>query len=109
MLSEGFQVHPTPWKAILTSLPVWGLFATQTGNNYCFWTLLTQIPSYMNYVMHFDIKSVSLMTFKLAGITTKLITEQFIVFFALFDFVAVEFCGRLYFRRHNQQTYLNSY
>ncbi|KAH1021984.1 hypothetical protein HUJ04_011460 [Dendroctonus ponderosae] len=54
--------HPTPWKAILSSGPVWALFITQTGNNYCFWTLLTQIPSYMHYVMDFNIKDNSILS-----------------------------------------------
>ena len=54
-----FQKHSTPWKSILTSVPVWALFAAQTGNNYCFWTLITQIPSYMSSVMNFNIKDVS--------------------------------------------------
>ncbi|KAL1509306.1 hypothetical protein ABEB36_004068 [Hypothenemus hampei] len=54
--------YKTPWKSIMTSLPVWALLVSQTGNNYCFWTLLTQIPTYMNYVMHFNIKSNSLLS-----------------------------------------------
>ncbi|XP_066253956.1 putative inorganic phosphate cotransporter [Euwallacea similis] len=54
--------YPIPWKAIFSSGPVWALFITQTGNNYCFWTLLTQIPSYMNYVMNFNIKENSILS-----------------------------------------------
>ncbi|KAF7287840.1 hypothetical protein GWI33_000193 [Rhynchophorus ferrugineus] len=52
----------TPWKGILSSFPVWALLLAQTGNNYCFWTLVTQIPTYMNYVMHFNIKKNSLLS-----------------------------------------------
>lgn len=55
-----FKKYPTPWKALVTSGPVWALFITQSGNNYCLWTLMTQIPTYMNYVMHFNIKDVSI-------------------------------------------------
>lgn len=47
----------TPWLKIITSVPVWALLAVQAGHNYSFWTLLTQIPTYMNYVMAFDMKS----------------------------------------------------
>ncbi|CAH1123595.1 unnamed protein product [Ceutorhynchus assimilis] len=54
--------HPTPWKAILTSSKVWALLLAMIGNNYTWWTLLTQIPSYMNSVMHFDIKNNSLLS-----------------------------------------------
>ncbi|ENN82740.1 hypothetical protein YQE_00893, partial [Dendroctonus ponderosae] len=49
--------NKVPWKKIFTSIPLWAVFLAQTGNNYAFWTLLTQIPSYMNHVMHFDIKN----------------------------------------------------
>ncbi|KAH1021983.1 hypothetical protein HUJ04_011459 [Dendroctonus ponderosae] len=54
--------NKVPWKKIFTSIPLWAVFLAQTGNNYAFWTLLTQIPSYMNHVMHFDIKNVRLPT-----------------------------------------------
>ncbi|XP_050295411.1 putative inorganic phosphate cotransporter [Anthonomus grandis grandis] len=60
--TDGKIKHPTPWKAILTSKPVWALFITQTGNNYAFWTLFSQIPSYMNYVMHFNMKDNGLLS-----------------------------------------------
>ncbi|KAF7287841.1 hypothetical protein GWI33_000194 [Rhynchophorus ferrugineus] len=54
--------HPTPWKSIFTSIPLWALFATQLGFNYCFWTMLTQIPMYMNFVMNFNIKQNSVLS-----------------------------------------------
>ncbi|KAF7287839.1 hypothetical protein GWI33_000192 [Rhynchophorus ferrugineus] len=61
--TEGVEKHKkTPWRGILGSLPVWALLAAQTGNNYCFWTLVTQIPTYMNYVMHYNIKKNSLLS-----------------------------------------------
>ncbi|XP_050295558.1 putative inorganic phosphate cotransporter [Anthonomus grandis grandis] len=46
----------TPWRKIFKSVPVWALLIVQAGNTYCFWTLLTQIPTYMNYIMHFNMK-----------------------------------------------------
>lgn len=55
-LGTDCKKHTIPWKAIFTSAPVWALFIAQSGQIYCFWTLLTQIPSYMNYVLKFDIK-----------------------------------------------------
>lgn len=60
--TDEHKKRSTPWKEIFTSWQVWALFITQTGNNYCFWTLLNQIPAYMNYVMQFDIKSNSLLS-----------------------------------------------
>ncbi|GLV41829.1 uncharacterized protein CBL_13561 [Carabus blaptoides fortunei] len=47
---------PTPWIAMLTSLPMWALTIAHLGQNWGFWTLLTQMPTYMKNVLHFDIK-----------------------------------------------------
>ncbi|CAH1100072.1 unnamed protein product [Psylliodes chrysocephalus] len=47
----------TPWKDIFTSPSFWALFIAECGNNFGHWTLLSQIPSYLNHVMKFDIKS----------------------------------------------------
>ncbi|XP_030762119.1 putative inorganic phosphate cotransporter [Sitophilus oryzae] len=60
--SEDNKHDKTPWKKILTSRHVWALLLAQTGNNYCFWTLVMQIPTYMNYVMHFNMKKNSLLS-----------------------------------------------
>nr|CAH7723842.1 unnamed protein product [Callosobruchus chinensis] len=54
--TEGEKV-PTPWKEIFTSLPFWGVLIAHCGQNFGFWTLLTEIPSYMQNILHFDIKS----------------------------------------------------
>ncbi|XP_065579958.1 putative inorganic phosphate cotransporter isoform X2 [Artemia franciscana] len=47
----------TPWYAIFTSLPFWAIFVAHCGNNWGFYTLLTELPTYMKSVLHFDIKS----------------------------------------------------
>lgn len=47
-----------PWKEIFTSKPFWALLIAHCAENWGFWTLLTQIPSYMKDVLNFDIKSV---------------------------------------------------
>ncbi|XP_028142604.1 putative inorganic phosphate cotransporter isoform X2 [Diabrotica virgifera virgifera] len=51
------KVEPTPWKAILTSMPVWAILVSHCGQNFGFWTLLTEIPSYMHQILNFDLKS----------------------------------------------------
>jgi len=45
-----------PWKAILTSVPVWGLAAAHVAQNWGFYTLLTELPTYMKNILQFDIK-----------------------------------------------------
>lgn len=48
----------TPWRSILTSSPFWTLVVVQCAFNFGFYTLLTQIPSFLGYFMEFDIKTV---------------------------------------------------
>lgn len=45
-----------PWRAVLTSLPFWALMLTHFGQNWGFYTLLTEMPSYLKGILHFDIK-----------------------------------------------------
>ncbi|EFA07862.1 putative inorganic phosphate cotransporter [Tribolium castaneum] len=79
---------PTPWKSILTSLPVWAILVAHCGQNWGFWTLITEIPSYMNTVMHFQIKSNSylsalpyfilwVLSFVFSGIADYLIIKKY--------------------------------
>ncbi|GBP33841.1 Putative inorganic phosphate cotransporter [Eumeta japonica] len=51
------KVMPTPWRAIWTSLPFISLIIAHCGQNWGFWTLVTEIPSYMSNVLGVDIKS----------------------------------------------------
>ncbi|KAL0113305.1 hypothetical protein PUN28_012453 [Cardiocondyla obscurior] len=45
----------TPWKEIFTSIPMWALIIVHSGQNWGYWTLLTEIPSYMTDVLNFNI------------------------------------------------------
>ncbi|XP_014212270.1 putative inorganic phosphate cotransporter isoform X2 [Copidosoma floridanum] len=44
-----------PWKEILTSVPMWALIIVHSGHNYGFYTLLSELPTYMKSVLGFDI------------------------------------------------------
>ena len=57
--SEGKEL-PTPWLKIFKSLPFIAIFVTHCGQNWGFWTLLTEIPSYMSGIMKYDISDVSI-------------------------------------------------
>lgn len=48
----------TPWKDIFTSLPFLSIAVVHSAHNWGFWTLLTEMPSYMKGVLGFDIKKV---------------------------------------------------
>ncbi|XP_055593478.1 putative inorganic phosphate cotransporter isoform X2 [Uranotaenia lowii] len=64
--SLGNQDHSkkiiTPWKAILTSAPMIALTIAHSSHNWGFWTLLTEMPTYMKNVLDLDIKSNALLS-----------------------------------------------
>ncbi|KYM76069.1 Putative inorganic phosphate cotransporter, partial [Atta colombica] len=47
----------TPWKAMFTSVPMWALIIVHCGQNWGYWTLLTEIPSYMTGVLNFKVQA----------------------------------------------------
>lgn len=51
---------PTPWRAILVSLPVWMNIVAQWGGLWGLLTLMTQAPSYFRYVHGWGIRMVSI-------------------------------------------------
>uniref|UniRef100_A0A1B6C9M9 Major facilitator superfamily (MFS) profile domain-containing protein n=1 Tax=Clastoptera arizonana TaxID=38151 RepID=A0A1B6C9M9_9HEMI len=46
---------PTPWKAIFTSIPLWGLIIAQVGHDWGLFTIITDLPKYMKSVLHFSV------------------------------------------------------
>lgn len=45
----------TPWKAMLTSAPMWALIIAEVGHDWGLYTMITDLPKYMADVMHFNI------------------------------------------------------
>lgn len=45
-----------PWGRLLTSLPVWAIIVTHGMSVFGYFTISNQLPSYMERVLHFDIK-----------------------------------------------------
>lgn len=64
--SLGNQDHSkkivTPWKAIFTSAPMIALTIAHCSHNWGFWTLLTEMPTFMKNVLDLDIKSNALLS-----------------------------------------------
>lgn len=64
--SLGNQDHSkkivTPWMAIFTSAPMIALTIAHCSHNWGFWTLLTEMPSYMKNVLGLDIKNNALLS-----------------------------------------------
>ncbi|KAJ8946322.1 hypothetical protein NQ318_004211 [Aromia moschata] len=52
----------TPWKEIFTSLPFLSILVAHCGMNWGYWTLLTEIPSYLEQILGFKIASNSLLS-----------------------------------------------
>lgn len=49
----------TPWKSILTCVPLWATMISHAGQSWGFLTFITEVPTYMSSVLQFDIKKVS--------------------------------------------------
>ncbi|XP_059058437.1 putative inorganic phosphate cotransporter [Achroia grisella] len=52
----------TPWTRILSSLPFWAILIAHCGQSLGFWTLLTELPSYMSNVLKVNIKDNGLLS-----------------------------------------------
>ncbi|XP_021195146.2 putative inorganic phosphate cotransporter [Helicoverpa armigera] len=52
----------TPWKKIATNLSFISLIVAHCGHNWGYWTLMTEMPSYMKQVLGVDIKANGLMS-----------------------------------------------
>ncbi|CAH0564068.1 unnamed protein product [Brassicogethes aeneus] len=46
-----------PWMNFLTCVPLWAILITQCGQSWAFYTQLTELPTYMAQILHFDIQS----------------------------------------------------
>ncbi|XP_030380952.1 putative inorganic phosphate cotransporter [Scaptodrosophila lebanonensis] len=50
-----------PWRSLLCSVPLWAILLTQCGQGWAFYTQLTELPTYMSNILHFDIQSNALL------------------------------------------------
>ena len=46
----------TPWRLILTSVPLMALVTAQIGHGFGYFTIVTDLPKYMSDVMRFNVK-----------------------------------------------------
>ncbi|KRY84521.1 Sialin [Trichinella pseudospiralis] len=54
---KAIKVKDLPWKAVITSLPVWAVFVSHFSYNWCNYTLLTSLPTYFKTVLGLDLKA----------------------------------------------------
>ncbi|XP_066595755.1 putative inorganic phosphate cotransporter isoform X2 [Prorops nasuta] len=55
--SAGATSPPVPWKSIFTSLPFWAILIAHMGHNYGYETLMTELPTFMKQILHYEIKT----------------------------------------------------
>ncbi|XP_044252844.1 putative inorganic phosphate cotransporter [Tribolium madens] len=51
-----------PWLKMLTCVPLWAILITQCGQSWAFYTQLTELPTYMSQILHFDIQANALLS-----------------------------------------------
>lgn len=78
-----------PWKAILSSIPIWGLILGEIGHDIIYFLVITNFPKYMSNVLKYDIQQmgfamaapflVLFVTAFLCGITADLLIKREIV------------------------------
>ena len=54
--------YPIPYKAIFTSVPFYAILIAHCCQNWGFYTLLTELPTYMNKILHFNIRENALLS-----------------------------------------------
>lgn len=85
---EGKLTPPTvkmwPWKEVFKDVPVYAIICGQFSHDYIFYTLQTNLPTFMDKVLHFNIKktgwfsSVPWVLMCIAGIVTGVICDYLI-------------------------------
>ncbi|XP_050540926.1 sialin-like isoform X2 [Daktulosphaira vitifoliae] len=56
------DLMPTPWKPILTSWSVWALIIVESGHDWGGYTIISDLPKYMNDVLHFSVNQNALLS-----------------------------------------------
>lgn len=49
--------HPTPWRQMMTSGPLWALLIGNIGFSWGFFTMISDLPKYMSEVLKFSIQA----------------------------------------------------
>ncbi|XP_042909061.1 sialin isoform X1 [Parasteatoda tepidariorum] len=55
-IKSNVKLPSIPWRKISTSLPFWALVIAQVGGDWCFYTVLNDLPTYFSTILHFPIK-----------------------------------------------------
>lgn len=80
------NLRDIPWRHIFTSLPVYAIVAAHFSENWGFYTMLTELPTFMKDILHFDVKSSGF----LAALPYLVLTIVLILVGQLSDFLRKE-------------------
>ncbi|XP_026826016.1 putative inorganic phosphate cotransporter isoform X2 [Ooceraea biroi] len=53
---------PVPWRSLITSGAVWAIVVTHACSVFGYFTVVNQLPTYMKYILHFNIKENGLLS-----------------------------------------------
>ncbi|XP_054268853.1 sialin-like [Macrosteles quadrilineatus] len=60
--STSHKALTVPWKSIITSPPVWAIVITHGASVFGYFTVVNQLPTYMKYILAFNIKENGLLS-----------------------------------------------
>lgn len=55
------RLRDVPWCHILTSVPVWAVSVAMFAEYWGYYTMQSELPSYMSQVLHFDIRQIGIL------------------------------------------------
>ncbi|XP_035231490.1 sialin-like isoform X1 [Stegodyphus dumicola] len=56
-IEQNVELPQIPWMKIATSVPFWALIITQIGQDWCFYTIVNDLPTFFATVLHFKIET----------------------------------------------------
>jgi len=56
------KLRDVPWRDIFTSIPLWTVMLSHMATNYVYYTMLTQLPTYLNDVTDLDMKNMGMLS-----------------------------------------------
>ncbi|XP_064653129.1 sialin-like isoform X2 [Lineus longissimus] len=81
MIGDSSKKLPFPWKELMTSPPIWSIYSVSIGWCYLFYTILTDLPTFIDTILQFDISkngvlsSLPALAFVILGFTSGYIAD----------------------------------
>lgn len=55
-IEQNVELPPIPWLKILKSVPFWALLITQIGNDWAFYTIVNDLPTFFATILHIQVE-----------------------------------------------------